>query len=38
VRPNDVVCIGVFPKDDPDMLARDIALFDEYVERTGSPV
>jgi hypothetical protein len=33
VRPNDVVCIGVFPKDDPGMLARDIELFEEHVER-----
>jgi hypothetical protein len=38
VRPNDVVCIGVFPKDDPDMLGRDITLFEEHVERAASPV
>ena len=34
VRENDVVCIGVFPGDDPQVLARDIALFEEHVERT----
>jgi hypothetical protein len=33
VRPQDAVCIGVFPKDDPDMLAKDIALFEQHVER-----
>jgi hypothetical protein len=32
VRENDVVCIGVFCKDDPDMLAKDIALFEKHVE------
>jgi hypothetical protein len=35
VRPNDLVCIGVFPKDDPQMLAGDVALFEEHVERAG---
>ena len=33
VRDIDVVCIGVFPKDDPNMLATDIALFEEHVDR-----
>jgi hypothetical protein len=35
VRAGDVVCIGVFPKDDPNLLATDIALFEEYVERVS---
>lgn len=38
VRAGDVVCIGVFPKDDPDLLAKDIALFEQHVlnaEPTG---
>jgi len=34
VRDGDVVCIGVFPGDDPDLLAKDIALFDKHVEHT----
>lgn len=29
---NDVVCVGIFPKDDPDMMAKDIAFFEKYVE------
>ena len=33
MRPNDVVCLGLFPKDDPKMLATDIALFEEHVEK-----
>jgi hypothetical protein len=29
LRPIDAVCIGVFPKDQPDMLAEDIALLEK---------
>jgi hypothetical protein len=36
VRKNDIICIGVFPKDDPDMLCKDIRLFDYHVERSVS--
>jgi len=32
MRPGDVACVGVFPKDDPQMLATDVALFEQYVE------
>jgi len=35
VRDGDVVCIGVFPKDDPGILAKDIALFERHVEGAG---
>jgi hypothetical protein len=35
VRDGDVVCIEVFPKDDPQMLRKDIALFEEHVERAA---
>jgi hypothetical protein len=31
LRPQDAVCIGVYPKDDPDMLANDVALFQEMI-------
>ncbi|MBN2394665.1 MAG: hypothetical protein JXR84_28295 [Anaerolineae bacterium] len=31
LRPQDAVCIGVFPKDKPDMLAEDVRLFMEVV-------
>jgi len=27
MRPGDAVCVGVFPKDKPDMLAEDVGLF-----------
>ena len=27
IRPQDAVCVGVFPKDKPDMLAEDVELF-----------
>jgi len=33
VRPRDVALFGIFPKDDPDQLAKDIELFEEHVER-----
>jgi hypothetical protein len=29
LRPQDAVCIGVFPKHQPDMLAEDVRLFEE---------
>ena len=32
MRPNDVVCIGMYLKDDPHMIEKDIALFEEHVE------
>jgi hypothetical protein len=32
VRDGDVVCIGLFPKDDPGVLVKDIEMFEEYVE------
>lgn len=32
MRDNDVICTGFFLKDDPDMIAQDVALFEEYVE------
>jgi hypothetical protein len=32
MREDDVALIGVFLKDDPDMIAKDVDLFDEHVE------
>lgn len=32
MREDDVVCLGIFPGDDPELLAKDIGLFDEHVE------
>jgi len=32
MRPVDVVCVGIFTEDDPEMISRDVALFEEYVE------
>lgn len=29
LRPQDAVCVGVYPKDKPDMLAEDLRLFEE---------
>jgi hypothetical protein len=31
MRPGDLVCVGVYLKDDPEMLAKDVALFEKYV-------
>jgi hypothetical protein len=30
MRPEDMACIGVFPKDDPAMVRKDVALFEKY--------
>lgn len=30
MRPMDAVCVGIFSKDDPHMLEKDIALFEKY--------
>ncbi|MFC1452801.1 hypothetical protein ACFLSJ_05590 [Verrucomicrobiota bacterium] len=32
MRPGDVACVGVFLKDDPDMITKDVALFEKYVD------
>jgi len=37
VRDGDIVCIGVFPKDDPQILAKDIAMFEQKVEGASEP-
>ncbi len=31
MRETDVVCTGLFLKDDPEMIARDVALFEKYI-------
>jgi len=31
MRPGDIVCIGMFLKDDPDMISKNAALFAEHV-------
>ena len=36
LRPQDAVCIGVFPKDKSDMLAEDITLFETALSGTGN--
>ena len=33
MRENDVACLGFFLGDDPDMIVKDIALFEEYVDQ-----
>lgn len=33
MRKTDVVCVGIFVKDDPQMIAKDVALFEKYVDR-----
>jgi hypothetical protein len=37
LRPQDAVCIGVFTKDKPDMLAQDLHLLEEALRRRGRP-
>jgi len=33
MRNNDIVCVGMFLKDDPDMIRKDAALFEKYVDK-----
>ena len=30
MKPDDIVVVGVFLKDDPDLIAKDVALFEKY--------
>ncbi len=32
MRPNDAVCVGIFGKDDPGMLAKDVRLLEKYIK------
>ena len=34
MRADDVVCVGMFTQDDPDMVRKNVALFEEHVEGT----
>lgn len=36
MRPEDMVCVGVFPADNPGMLEEDVALFKRYSNRSGA--
>jgi len=36
MRENDVACIGVFTHDEPQMIAKDVGLFERYVEGAGA--
>jgi hypothetical protein len=38
LRANDAVCIGVFPKDKPDMLAEDAQILEEELAKVALPV
>ena len=35
MRKNDVVCLGMFLKDDPDMIKTNMEYFRKYIERSG---
>lgn len=35
LRPQDAVCIGVFTKDNPNMLAEDVDLFEQSLRQAG---
>jgi putative intracellular protease/amidase len=37
LRPSDAVCFGVFTKENPNMLAQDIALFEQALKEAGKP-
>jgi hypothetical protein len=33
VRPSDIVCLGMFLKDDPEIITKNVALFERIVEK-----
>jgi len=33
MRQNDVICAGMFTKDDPDMIAENVSLFERHVDK-----
>lgn len=33
MRKNDVVCVGMFTKDDPNMIRKNVALFEKHVDK-----
>lgn len=35
MRETDVVCVGFFTKDDPEMIAKDVALFEKHVDSSS---
>ena len=35
MRKTDAVCVGFFAKDDPQMIAKDVALFEKYVDSSA---
>lgn len=34
VRPNDVVVVGIYTKDNPEMISEDVSLFRKYVDKS----
>jgi hypothetical protein len=32
MRPGDIACVGMFTKDDPEMITKNVTLFEEYVD------
>jgi hypothetical protein len=38
MRPNDAVCVGIYPKDQPDILAEDVRLLEENLTRVAQAV
>ncbi len=38
MRANDAVCVGIYPKDQPGILAQDVQLLEENLTRIAQPV
>jgi hypothetical protein len=37
MRAGDISCVGMFTKDDPDMIRKNVSLFEEYVDGVSVP-
>ena len=37
MRSGDIACVGMFTKDDPEMIRKNVSLFEEYVDGVAMP-
>jgi hypothetical protein len=37
MRPNDAVCVGIYQKDNPDILRQDVKLLEESLAAVVTP-
>jgi hypothetical protein len=38
IRENDICCVGMFLGDDPNMITKNVSLFEQYCDTVGEAV